>query len=127
MITKCFEVRDRMTFVPVLAVQMVPRLQMTCVEAGTLLDAKWERNEAPDYLIRRCGYPTESPYSVLLCRLDGTGRVAVDPYDWGDRTFLVAHNHITENFDALPDGAVVDVEHILGETAQHKRSERETT
>lgn len=120
MITKCFEVRDRMTFVPVLAVQMVPLCD------GHPLIVGGGESVARHYLMRRCGYPTEPPYSVLLCRLDGSGKVAVDPYDWGDRTFTAAHDHITENFDALPDGAVVDVEHILGETAQRKRSERES-
>lgn len=121
MITKTFEVRDRATFVPVLAVQMVPWDERTVERRGGYT------HEVERYLLRRCGYPTEPPYSVLLCRLDGSGRVAVDPYDWADRTFTTAHDYIEKNFDSLEDGAVADVEFILGETQAPKASERETS
>jgi hypothetical protein len=36
----------------------------------------------------------------------------------------VARNHIIDHFEALSDGDVVDVEHILGETTEPKVSER---
>lgn len=120
MIIKCFEVRDRATFVPVLAVQMVSAV--TYHERG---EPHYRPKPAQDYLLGRCGYPTAPPYLVLLTRLDGSGEATADPYRWGNRTFTVAHDHITKNFDALADGAVVDVEFILGETAAPKRSERE--
>jgi hypothetical protein len=48
-----------------------------------------------------------------------------DPYDHGDRTWAVAHNHIIENWNAIKDGDVIDVQFILGETKEKKRSERE--
>jgi hypothetical protein len=114
-ITKCFEVRDRATFVPVLAVKMnYPQLD--------------ERQYmAQRYLLARCGYPRSSPHSVLLTKLAGDGRATADPYAWGDRTFTVAHGWILDNFDALENGAVVDVEFLLGESESPKRSERETS
>lgn len=37
----------------------------------------------------------------------------------------IAHNWIEQHVDELVDGAVVDVEFILGETTTPKRSERE--
>jgi hypothetical protein len=36
----------------------------------------------------------------------------------------LAHQHIEQNWDLLNDGDVVDVEYILGETSEPKRSER---
>lgn len=125
MITECFEVRDRMTFLPVLAVQML---------AGSDPHAK-ENNfvralrgyGARQYLLYHCGYPNTPPYSVLLTKLNGTSGATADPYEWGDRTMRVAHLHVVENFDALEDGAVIDVEFLLGETQTPKRSEREET
>lgn len=47
-----------------------------------------------------------------------------DPNRWGyGRTMEVAHQFITEHFDELPSGTVVDVQHITGETSQPKVSE----
>lgn len=54
------------------------------------------------------------------------GRAHYDPYDWGDRTWQVAHDYIARHWDELVDGAVVDVEYVLGETAEPKHPERET-
>jgi hypothetical protein len=53
-------------------------------------------------------------------------RAAYDAYEWpGDvRTFRAAHLYVEEHFDEIEDGAVVDVEFILGETAEPKVSER---
>jgi hypothetical protein len=56
-------------------------------------------------------------------RLDDQ-RGHADPHDWGSRTMPVARNHIIDHFEALSDGDVVDVEHILGETTEPKVSER---
>lgn len=134
MIIKAFEVRDKATFVPVLAVQMTPDLAPMAMirdlpsrldELSIDLVAFFRGRDAEGYLLRRCGYPTAPPYAVLLTRLDSLSRATVNPYDWGDRTFQVAHFYITEHFDELEDGAMVDVEFILGETAAPKRSERE--
>ena len=106
--TKLFEVRDRATFLPVLAVRL-DRCNMKLFNG--------ER-----YLIGRCGYG--SPGAVLLTALNG-GRVAnCDPYAWGDRTLTTAHRFIEYNFDELDSGAVVDVEYILQEKACAAESER---
>lgn len=105
---KLFEVRDSATFVPVLAVA---------------LD---HENKREAYLLRRTGYVVASGPYVVLTRLVG-GKSTYDPYDWGDRTMTVAHDHILKNFDALETGAVVDVEYILGERAAPKASESETS
>lgn len=114
MITKTFEIRDRMTFIPVIAVKLEPGC------------------ERDRYLLARAGYGVsglrQSEY-VLLAQINGgLGRVSCDPHDWGSsaRTYQVAHDYIIKHFNELESGAVVDVEFILGETAEAKRSEEET-
>jgi hypothetical protein len=103
--TKVFEVRDRATFIPVIAIK---------VKADNL-NQQW--------LLRKAGYdPSITP--ILLVDPRGHGRAECDPYDWGNRTWTVAHDYIESNYDILKDGAVIDVEHILGETTKKKRSER---
>jgi hypothetical protein len=114
MITKAFEIRDRATFIPVIAVKLEP----AC--------------ERDRYLLSRAGYGVsslkQSEY-VLLAQINGGfGRVSSDPHDWGSsaRTYQVAHDYIIKHFDALESGAVIDVEFILGETTEAKLSEAET-
>lgn len=104
--SKCFEIRDRHTFIPVLATKV-----------------SFE-DEAESYLLRRCGFRQDTK-AVFLTRL-GTGEGNYDPNGWvnGTRTMTTAHRYIKLNFDALPNGAVVDVEFISGETSVPKRSER---
>lgn len=103
--TKVFEIRDRRTFIPAIAVKLMVR------------------DELDGYLLHRAGYRADDG-RVLLARLvDGSGRT--DPYDWHNRTMKTAHCYIDQHFDELENGAVIDVEHILGETTQPKRSERE--
>ena len=103
---KVFEVRDRATFILVFAIKMGPQTE-------------WRRAA----FLRSCGYPTEENFTVIMGRLDGKGKMNSDAYDWGDRTYKSAHIYIENNFDDLEDGAVVDVEFILGETKEAKRSE----
>lgn len=121
MIAKALEIRDRATFVPALAVEMTPLNPYDYYE----VIPNEEAAEAQRYLLRRCGYPLDPP-SILLTRLDGSGRATADPYDWGDRTFQVAHDYITKHWASLSDGDVVDVEFILGESTTPKASERIT-
>lgn len=115
MIAKTFEVRDSGTFIPVMAVKMEPG------------------NEADRYLMARAGFgrtPEEQAGYVTLLRIaGGVGTATSDPHEWpgNSRTIPWAHRHIYENWDKLESGAVVDVEFILGETPQPKRSERETS
>jgi hypothetical protein len=106
--TIALEIRDDGTFIPALAVDMNPA------------------NEAQRWLLRRCGYPCDGAPNVILTRLDGNGKATNDPYAWGGRTWPVAHNWIIDHWNELEDGAVVDVEFILGERATPKRSEKES-
>lgn len=102
MICKLLEVRDRMTFVPVMAV----RLEPAC--------------EADRHLLARAGYgtrPESQREYILYVKINGgSGASSCDPFDWGDRTHATAHRFIAENFDTLASGDVVDVRFILGET-----------
>ena len=107
MIVKTFEVRDRATFIPMLAV----KLESDC--------------KADQYLLQRAGYSRDHVY-IMLCGLNGgIDRATSDPFDYPSdaRTRPVAHKFIEANFDALESGAVVDVEFILGETTEAKLSE----
>ncbi len=110
------EVRDEGTFVPVLAVDMNPDLELN--------DAR----RAQTFLLRRVGYPCDHKPNILLTRLAADGSPATnDPYWWGSRfgrTIAVAHLFILEHWAKLKDGDVVDVQFILGETQQPKASER---
>lgn len=113
MIAKTFEIRDAGTFIPVLAV----KLQPGC--------------EKDRYLLARAGYgrsPEDQSEYVLLSRIaGGFGHCTSDPYAWpgGARTIPFAHKYIIANFDRLEPGAVIDVEFLLGESAQAKPSEQE--
>lgn len=103
--TKTFEVRDKATFIPILAIRIEPD------------------DTAQGYLLRRAGYADSK--QILLVRIaGGSGLSTCDPYDWGNRTMTTAHEYIRKNFDTLEDGDVIDVEYILGETTKKKRSER---
>jgi hypothetical protein len=101
--TKALEIRDSATFVPALA---------------TELSAD---NLAQSYLLGRSGYCTGK--FILLTHLV-RGRSQVDAYEWHDRTMHIAHKYISEHFDELEDGDVVDVEYILQESLKPKISER---
>lgn len=107
MTTKTFEIRDSHTFIAAMAIK---------------LDAD---NERDSYLLRRAGYGDPTDQYVLLTKLDG-GITNYDPYGWGNRTMANAHVYIQREFDSLETGAVIDVEYILGETAQPKESEQIT-
>lgn len=110
---KCLEIRDDGTFIPVICIRPVPE------------------NEGQRYLLRRDGYRgDESERCVIVIDVQCNG-ASYDPYDWpnqgrGPRTLPTAHNYIQNNWHKLRDGDVVDVEHILGERAEPKKSERLT-
>ena len=108
MTAKTFEIRDRATFIPVLAVRLTsPRME-------------------DGYLLGRAGFQGVRPF-VLVYRL--TDNIANwDHTVWGEleRTMTVAHKHIFDHFDDLKTGQVIDVQVILGETKEPKKSERIT-
>lgn len=103
---KLFEIRDRGTMIPAYAMRPLPD------------------NAAQRFLLRHGGYScrTDDPI-VIVGFLNAPNRAAYDQYDWNDRTMQTAHGYIEKHFYDLADGAVVDVEYILGETAQPKQSE----
>lgn len=106
MIVKAVEIRDRGTFIPAIAIRMLAA------------------NERQRWLLARCGFRGDG---VTLMRI-GDQRASADPYKWGEwggRTMPVAHQWLETNFDDISDGAVIDVEFILGETEACKRSERD--
>lgn len=107
MITKVFEVRDRMTFLPVLAVKVGSEQP--------------ENSRAEVYLIDRAGFGRPL---VILIRLEGSRKAEYDPFAWSDRTMHTAHLYIEDRFDELVSGDVVDVEYILQEKPTPKISER---
>ena len=111
---KALELRDEGTMIPILAVDMQP---------GT--DAGSDAFFAQHWLLDRVGYPCDGVPNILITKLAADGsKASNDPYFWGDRTFAVAHNYITENWHSLKDGDVVDVSFVLGETPTPKVSER---
>lgn len=95
---KTLEVRDKGTFIPVLAIRI----------SGT-----------DGYLVRRAGFNSAMIYLIHLVG----ERCAYDPYTWTDRTMQNAHLFIEKEWANLQDGDVVDVEFILGESSVKKQSE----
>lgn len=110
--TKVFEIRDRDTFMPVIAIRLEIHDPMT--------------NEAR--LLRRAGYAAEDllagSYVLLITLARGNGRAICDPYDWGGTTLPTAHLYIAGHWDELTSGQVIDAEFIRGESAAPKLSER---
>ncbi len=98
MTTKLFEIRDRFTCIPALAIQV---------------------SGADGALLRRAGFESPMIYLVALA----VQRCGYDPYGWGDRTFATAHQYIEREWDTLQSGDVIDVEFILHETTAPKTSE----
>jgi hypothetical protein len=111
---KFFEVRDRATFLPVMAVRLTAA-----------------RTSQDEWLMQRAGFAdwqvhpeSDTPY-VILWRLLG-GDANYDPYEWGNRTMANAHAHIMAHWSDLNSGDVIDVQFLLGENPTPKQSERLT-
>lgn len=107
---KLFEVRDRMTFIPIIAVS--PR----------------DVSPAEKYLLHRSGFLPSIQY-VFVAKLSDILDWEYEPQAWerksGARTMTVAHMYIGAHFAELESGAVIDAEFILGETAEPKKTERQ--
>jgi hypothetical protein len=121
---KSIEVRDSMTFIPCMAILMIPnlpQLDIDCSEEETRMAARTMLAER--YLLRRAGYDFARPL-VMFGRMH-SGEFNHDYYNWGsNNTMKVAHKYVEENWDSLRTGDVVDVEFIMGLTKQPKNSER---
>ena len=100
------EIRDRATFIPVIAIRMS------------------SKDPTKRYYLKRLGFGEDYPL-IELIRMDNND-CSYYPYKWGgnSRTMFEAHKYIEKNWDSLNDGDVIDVEYILGETETPKVSER---
>ena len=108
MTAKTFEVRDKGTFIAVLAVQL---------ESG---------NERDRFLLNRSGFGKTSAGQkryVLLYKLYSDGFATYDAFRWEDSTTQQAHLYINEYFDGLISGQVIDCEFLRGESRLPKVSE----
>lgn len=100
---KLFEVRDRATMIPVLAIKLY---------GGNFNQQK---------LLHHAGYHPNETYILLLHLV--SFKFHYDSHAWGDRTLGNAHHFIEKNFDSMVDGQVVDIEYILQETSEPKKSD----
>lgn len=108
---KTFEVRDDGTFIPVIAIRLMPE------------------NEKDMYLLSRAGYGNsagEQGEYVIFGRLQAESEFQHDPFAWGNRTMKNAHEQIKLQFDILKSGSVIDVQYWLGDTKEPKKSESES-
>src|SRR5579863_2211650 len=104
---KYLEIRDAATFIPVICIRPVP-----------------ENNEQA-YLLRRDGFRgNETERLIIVIRPHRGAHYC--PYDWDNSTMVAAHRAIENDWWALKDGDVVDVEFIQGITDTKKVSERFT-
>ena len=107
MTIKYFEIRDKGTFMPIMAVEMF--------------------SENPDdwYLLRRAGFG-EDFKCIFISVLESPTRSQWDVHEWPrfPRTIPVAHDYIQKHFHELKSGDVIDVQFILGETGKPKLSEK---
>lgn len=107
---KLIEIRDRITFIPAMAIRL------------------WPRNDAERYLLARSGYgltPSDHREYVILVKINGDVLEANhDPHGWNSpRTLPTAHSYVVTHWDEIHSGDVVDVEFLLGETTEKKTSE----
>lgn len=108
---KLFEVRDRGTCIPVMAIQ--PSVQ--------------DPHSNEEWLLERAGYgkPFER-YIILIHLLGSSGKWTCDPHEWDrSRTMTVSHEYIRKYWEDLSTGDVIDVEYILEETSAPKESDRQ--
>ena len=110
--TKLLEIRDRATFIPVLAIHLT------------------SQNEAEQYLLSSAGFwhdrLRQSNFIALWQLNDGDGQCTSDEHAWdtGARTMALAHEYIRSNWNEINTGDVIDVEFILNETRSMKMPHR---
>lgn len=113
MLSKFFEIRDSATYIPAIACRPSDlNLDMT----GDL-----ERDLAINHGVGRAGY-RNSPI-IILTRLDTT-ETHNETWSWSSkRTLSIAHQFIQENWDELKSGSVIDVQFILKEATEIKKTD----
>jgi cold shock CspA family protein len=102
---KMFEVRDKATCIPVMAVHC----------------HKQEMQPQAAYLMSRSGW-TESQQFIYIMNTK-SGIANYNAGNWDSNTMFIAHNYIETGFHELNDGQVIDVEFIQGFTKEPKASE----
>jgi hypothetical protein len=109
MTCKTIEVRDAGTFIPALAIRLDPA------------------DERDRWLLARAGFGTDAAsQSTYVLLINLVKNAPYDAFGHGPaRTLGVVHRHLNDHFDELGNGAVVDVEFLLGERATPKLSEAE--
>ena len=103
-------------------------------DSGTCISAMGIKplaaNDAENFLISRSGYgdnpDSQQRYVLLVDMSEPPGTINYDHFEWSNRTMKVAHEYIIEHWHELESGAVVDVQFILDETKEPKKSERKT-
>ena len=111
--TLCLEIRDSMTFIPVVAMD-TKSFNPERDQFGSLITPDvQQRMLAKSWLLRRAGYSMNGD-TIILINLNDC-RASNEPYGWwNSRTMQVAHAYIAEHWSELKDGDVIDVEFILG-------------
>lgn len=105
--TKAFEVRDRATFVPILAIRL---------PSG---------NDQEQWLQHKVGY---RGFYLGITKLSGVIDFKWFPDEWIDKcTMPIAHRYIREHWDELQGGEVIDCEFLRGKRNAPRVSEREET
>lgn len=110
MMNKFLEIRDEGTCIPVLCLEM-------CVGPHEGLERLFRVEEC---FLQHMGFEQEAPHPILMIDVQSK-RCTYNPADWPKpkfppgRTLYRAHLYVTQHWDTLGSGDVVDVEHILGE------------
>ena len=99
--SKLFEVRDAMTFIPVLGIRF------------------GSNGEAERFLLATCGYGrtnADQHVHVWVCVLTSVSWTC-EARDQKSNTLRLAHSHIAEHWDELQSGDVVDCRVLRGESS----------
>jgi hypothetical protein len=105
---KLFEVRDRGTLIPMLA------MRVSALHSGK----DWHEQDCDELkvvkLIARAGFGESGSIAMLHLGEPKYGW-RFNAYDWRDRTFHAAHLYVEQHWDELRSGDLIDVRVVLGE------------
>lgn len=104
---KIVEIRDRATFIPAMAIKMVPD------------------GEIEEFLFKQTGYRNGT--CILLIAIEAPWYAARHWDDWkgNERTMPTAHKWIEDNWNSITPCQVIDVEYILKEVDKPCDSSRQ--
>jgi len=103
---KVLEVRDKMTFMPVLAIWF------------NTTDSR------EHWLLHRAGFHTPTDY-LMVAPLTDLHRATTDPFDHSNaRTMRTLHQHLYDHWSTIKTGDLIDIEVVLGEKTTPKVSEQ---